>query len=392
MTLPSPRVFLFSTHTGPGGTRKLWESLEEGLRARGHPVALQALYRNDQEDEGSDGPTRWGHIVRKLLPGPLGPVQSAVALAFWLRRTRPEIIIAAMPMANILLARLIPWFSPRTRVIETHHIPVATYHPLMRWLTRRNGGAKPVTAVVSVSCSVAASLDPCPPAAKRKHRIIYNAVPPTVTAHLLALAEQRAPRAARGRTLCAIGRLTEQKNFATLIHAAALMPDVRVEIIGGGPDREALTALIAEKNVGDRVLLLGQRPRHETLERLAGADVFVQISRFEGHSLALIEAATIGLPLIVSDVPVQIEGVTGRDGTPCGLIVDVDDQAEIAEKACMLLDDPAGYRLWSERAVSLSRDYDFDAMCDSYAQLIAQAASVPGGAVREIIEREPVQS
>ena len=366
-------LFLFATHAAPGGIRELWESLEEGLKERGYDAALHTLYRHRLEDEEGAAPSsRWAHITQRPLPGPLGLIQSALALMVWLRRTRPDVIISAMPVANILLAWLTRLFSPATRIIETHHTPVQTYHPLLRRLARANGAAATVAAVVCVSRSVADSLAPAPPSAANKHLVIPNAASPAIARHLAGLAREREGRP-HGRTLCAIGRLTEQKNFATLIRAAALMPDVRVEIIGGDPDEEALAALIAAENLEDRVHLLGQRPREETLRRLSQADIFVQISRWEGHSLALIEAAMIGLPLIVSDVPVQIEGITRQDGTQCGSIVGVDNAAEIAEKAQMLLDDPSSYRLWSDLARSLGRDHDFGLLCARYAGLIDQA-------------------
>jgi glycosyltransferase involved in cell wall biosynthesis len=61
----------------------------------------------------------------------------------------------------------------------------------------------------------------------------------------------------------------------------------------------------------DRITFAGQLPREEVLARVAQCDVFAQMSLVEGHSLALIEAGRIGLPLVVSDVASQREGERG---------------------------------------------------------------------------------
>jgi len=369
---PSP-VILFATHAAPGGIRELWESLEEGLAARGYDTRLWALYRHEQEEARADGRERWSHVVPHPRGGPWGAARRIAALAAWLRRTRPAVILSAMPLANIMLAPLVRLFSPATRIIETHHTPLGTYHPLLRRLARASGRAPQVATILCVSRAVARSLDLPPALDTAKCRVVPNAMAPGVEAQLAALAPA-GPRSASGGLVCAVGRLTEQKNFPALIRAAALVPGLRVEIIGGGPDEAALAALINELGVADRVSLLGQLPRAQTLARLARADIFVQVSRWEGHSLALIEAAKLALPLVVSDVPVQVEGITARDGTRCGLIAAVDNPAEIAERISMLIDSPDHYRHWSALSRKLGGDHGFDALCDSYAALIEQAA------------------
>jgi len=375
--LPAP-IILFATHAAPGGIRELWESLADGLAARGHATQLWALYRHELDETPAtppaSSPGRWSYILPRPAGGIAGALRQVAALACWLRRTKPAIVLSAMPLANILLARLVPLFSPATRIIETHHTPLDSYHPLLRRLSRNSGKTAQVSTILCVSRAVARSLDLSPALDREKCRVVPNAMAPEVEAQLAALAPT-GPRVLTGPLVCAVGRLSEQKNFPTLIRAVALLPGVRLDIIGGGPDEEALTALIDELGVTDRVRLLGQRPRAETLDRLSRADIFVQISRWEGHSLALIEAAKLALPLIVSDVPVQVEGITARDETLCGLIAAVDNPPEIAERIAMLIDNPDHYHRWSELSRKLGRDHGFDALCNSYAALIGRASS-----------------
>ena len=178
-------------------------------------------------------------------------------------------------------------------------------NPLLNAVDGWTGSWKNVATVVCVSDAVGASLKGKPRSYLAKRRIIRNALPPRIEAHLAALASKRHHRQAKARRVVATGRLAAQKNYPVLLRAAVHMPDVQVQIVGAGPDEDMLKAMARDLAVTNRVTFLGHRPREETLELLAAGGVFVQPSLFEGHSLALIEAAKLRLPLIVSNCRVD---------------------------------------------------------------------------------------
>ncbi|MEU1595956.1 glycosyltransferase [Streptomyces sp. NPDC005708] len=60
-------------------------------------------------------------------------------------------------------------------------------------------------------------------------------------------------------TVGGVGRLVRGKRFDELVRAVAQLPQVRLLLVGGGPEREALETLVARLGVRDRVLLLGER-------------------------------------------------------------------------------------------------------------------------------------
>jgi glycosyltransferase involved in cell wall biosynthesis len=158
-----------------------------------------------------------------------------------------------------------------------------------------------------------------------------------------------------------------------LIQAMVDVPDALLEIVGGGEDEAALRALVADLGLADRVVFAGLVPREAALARAASADVFVQVSRYEGHSLALIEAARLGLPLVVSDVPVQVEGITALDGTQCGIVVSVDDPAALASTLRVLQRDPALRSHWADLALRLGADASNARMLDRYEAVLVPA-------------------
>ena len=100
-----------------------------------------------------------------------------------------------------------------------------------------------------------------------------------------------------------VGRLAEQKNpfFAIDVFAYFLknFPDAEYWWIGSGPLQEKVKDYVEEKNLSDRVKLLGSR--NDVLELYQGMDVFFLPSLFEGLPLTGIEAQAMGLPMVVSD-------------------------------------------------------------------------------------------
>jgi glycosyltransferase involved in cell wall biosynthesis len=115
-----------------------------------------------------------------------------------------------------------------------------------------------------------------------------------------------------------VGNLSEQKNQQILITAMADIPDAMLVIAGDGPLSEELHH--AARVVGERVRLLGRVPIDEIADIYSMADVFVFPSRYEGRPLALLEAATAGLPILATPIPENIEVV----GT-AALYIDGDD-------------------------------------------------------------------
>lgn len=113
----------------------------------------------------------------------------------------------------------------------------------------------------------------------------------------------------------AVGRLVEQKNYAGLFEALSMLPgdDWIVLIAGSGPLAEPLQNVCRRLSLADRVRFLGAG---EDIWRLYNAaDALVMSSHYEGLSIALLEAASMGLPGVVTDVggnsEVVIDGVTG---------------------------------------------------------------------------------
>lgn len=103
------------------------------------------------------------------------------------------------------------------------------------------------------------------------------------------------------------GRLVEIKGVVELVEGFAAVaekfPHAKLAILGTGDLREKLEMLVADRNLQGRVLLAGQVPQARRLFK--AFDAFILPSYREGMSIALLEAMATGLPLLVSDIPMN---------------------------------------------------------------------------------------
>lgn len=109
-----------------------------------------------------------------------------------------------------------------------------------------------------------------------------------------------------------VGRLTAGKRFDVLVRALARLPgDVRLLLVGGGPEQEALRRLARELGVADRLVPAGERPylpgpgddAPSVADLLSAMDVLVSPSPEEAFGLAVVEALAAGLPVLYASCP-----------------------------------------------------------------------------------------
>ena len=117
-----------------------------------------------------------------------------------------------------------------------------------------------------------------------------------------------------------IGRLVAEKGFDVLLRAFALATceagfDLRLVIVGDGPERAALQALAGKLGLGSAVTWFGSAPRTQVPALFAGAAVVSVPSRHEPFGIVNLEAMAAGAPLVASrvgGVPEIVEdGVNG---------------------------------------------------------------------------------
>ncbi len=108
----------------------------------------------------------------------------------------------------------------------------------------------------------------------------------------------------------ALGRLCHQKGYDIMLNvfreACENREDLRLYIIGGGPDMAALTALADKLGLAGKVFFLGNRDNPFCI--MKHMDAFISTSRYEGQGMNIAEAMAVGLPVYC---PKRLENYMG---------------------------------------------------------------------------------
>jgi sugar transferase (PEP-CTERM/EpsH1 system associated) len=140
-----------------------------------------------------------------------------------------------------------------------------------------------------------------------------------------------------------VARLTPAKDHVNLLDAfvrlRATHPNARCVVVGDGELRADIQRAVAERELGDHVLLLGRRD--DIAEVLSALDVFVLSSSTEGLAVTLLEAMAAALPIVATRVGGNAEAVgDGESGT----IVPPRDAPALAAAIQAMFDDPGAAR------------------------------------------------
>jgi glycosyltransferase involved in cell wall biosynthesis len=155
---------------------------------------------------------------------------------------------------------------------------------------------------------------------KRPVHVVPNA------ADMPAIDPERASRTEpEGKSLVYMGSFMPYKNVETLVRAAALLPDYELHLMSRVTDAERghLTALAPTAHI----VFHNGASDEEYAETLAGATALVTASRDEGFGIPLVEAMTLGTPVVVSDIPIFRE-----IGGEAALYFAADEPSELAAR------------------------------------------------------------
>lgn len=177
---------------------------------------------------------------------------------------------------------------------------------------------------------------------ERKISVVYNGIPALNDkidpSTISTERRQQLKLPASGPIIGSIGRLNAIKDYGTLISAFKAVlnnyPNAKLAIAGDGPERNKLQMQIEALDISDKVTLLGERNDVEDL--LEQFDIFALTSLTEGFSVALVEAAWTGLPIVATDVGGNCEIV--QDGIT-GYLTEPGNVQDVAKKIEKLLSD-----------------------------------------------------
>ncbi len=153
----------------------------------------------------------------------------------------------------------------------------------------------------------------------------------------------------RSIDLIFVGRLTEYKRPDRFLRVVAKLvekyPHLHVSMVGDGPDRAALETMAGDMQITENISFLGRRSDVPAL--LLDARVFVLSSRWEGLSIAMIEAMMSGVVPVVADVG---DLADLADNQANGFVVEADDVDAYVARIDGLLGNESVWQAFSKNA------------------------------------------
>lgn len=163
------------------------------------------------------------------------------------------------------------------------------------------------------------------------------------------------------KSILFVGTLRPVKGVKYLIQAMRFIneksPNTNLIIIGDGPDRNELEALVHEFNLEACTHFIGKVSNQEIPEYMAQADVFALPSLSEGFPLVIAEAMASGLPIVTTNVGGLPELIKNGEN---GFVVDSRSPRALAEKILLLLDDINLYKKISNTNKENAKNYSWD--------------------------------
>jgi glycosyltransferase involved in cell wall biosynthesis len=247
-------------------------------------------------------------------------VRWAARLRRYLRARPADILHSHSPYAAAVgrvVARALPRRA-RPALVSTEHNPWSTFKPPTRYANALTAPLE--AAVLAVSEEARSSMWK---RQRERAEVLVHGIDVAAVAQLGA--EREAVRAELGvapHTLLVgtVANYHPKKDWPNLLRAARFVADrdldVRFCAVGQGPLESEVEALHRELDLADVVTLTGYRP--DAVRLMAGCDVFVLASSWEGLPVALMEASSLGLPIVAT----RVGGIPDafRDGVEAMLV------------------------------------------------------------------------
>jgi len=359
------KIAIFVPTLAFGGVERVMVNLAEGFCERGFEVDLVAPQVEGEFQSHVPSKARVVHLQAKRV------LTSLPNLVRYLRHERPAVVLTAMEHSSVaaIWARAIARVP--TCIIATVHTnlsEVVKHAPspkvrLVPFICRTF--LHRADAIVAVSQGVADDLAEHAPKTRPRIKVIYN---PIITDSILFQAKQSVEhpwfQPGLAPVILGAGRLVQQKDFATLLRAFALVRrqrSARLLILGEGEERRRLEALAAELGIEQDFSLPGYEENpHRFMSKAA---LFVLSSAWEGFGNVLVEALAAGAPVLATDCrdgPREILETVRQ-----GRLVPVGDAESLAREMLATLDGKS-----EPASATALRVFTMDHVVDSYVALV----------------------
>ncbi|MFA5872254.1 MAG: glycosyltransferase [Parcubacteria group bacterium] len=378
------KIAIFSDTFPPqvDGVSSVASQLAESLLDRGNEVLVVTISKNGHRESGRQSPERYEIIHLPSLPAPVYsgyrvtlPIRQASRK---LKKFYPDVIHTHTPFS-------VGWEAVQSAkklgvpLVGTHH---TFYDHYLKHVKVNFQWAKKFTWKIMVNyynhCDMV--LSPTQSLAdtlikyglKSPSEILSNPVNTDLFDSLSRgeKSEEKKKLGLKGKSFVYMGRVSYEKSIDQVIKAFAIIskkiPDVKLAIIGDGPEKRPLEILADNLGLEERVIFTGFLYGEKLAKTLGANEVFVTASKSENMPISVLEAMAAGLPVIGARALGIPEIIKDNEN---GFLVPPDNTEEMAEKMMELIGEDALLDRFSSASRNLSMKYAREKIAEKHEKI-----------------------
>lgn len=348
------------------GAPKMMAWVANQMAERGHEVQLVTFFSEEQArilhkdvTLSSLGVTQSGN---RLVRNTTGMIKTISRLHTTVRRLKPDIVVSFLDSVGYVYLPIGRFFT-KSKIVVSERVDPYSYRgriARVRFALMRNAHG-----TVFQTPSAQHFFE------KYKRIFTRSTVipnPVVLNENILAMQRNIPDFADRDKRIVTVGRLSlHQKRQDVLLEAFAKFlethPAYKLVIYGDGQDREKIQNIIDEMELSERVLLAGRIDHVE--EEIFHAAAFVLTSDYEGIPNALIEAMSIGVPVVSTDCSPGGAALLIENGEN-GFLVPCGDADAIAQNLSLVVDNREISTKISQNAPSITSDFAENIIADKW--------------------------
>lgn len=328
------KIALYIPSMSGGGAERIMLTLANGLADKGLAIDLvlnkaQGPYIEDISPKVNIVELKTSRAITSIIP-----------LAQYIKKHKPDTILSAMNYINIITVLSKALSRTNTKVVISEHDNLSASmkshnRPIFNFIFKKLMflSYRKADTIIAVSNGVAEDLAHKLNISRSNIITIYN---PIITQDLLKKIENpqniQHPWLIDKTTplIIAVGRLTKQKGFDTLIQCFPKVlsrVDCRLIILGEGALELELRNIIEKLNLEKRIDLVGFV--NDPFSWMQKSDLFVLSSRHEGFGNVIVEAMACGTPIVSTDCPSGPREILENGNW--GELVPVDNEQELSK-------------------------------------------------------------
>lgn len=289
-----------------GPTSMPWNDFYGVARTRDPGILYPPIVIGAQLAHGSVQYAACGGVSRRYInAGPLGGLTTLLKLAASNRRRGEKLLVHVHNPSLSIIAIAARVLTGNVKIVGTLHSDWTRFNLSQKtslWLLGFFA-----SAFITVSEAIVESVPAKLRESLQKRSVLFS-IRNGIPVQELEKSYPITPKQDRSRDVVVVARMVPLKNMELVLQVFSQLKYAdRLVWFGDGPERARLLELANKLGIGSRVVLKGMRPRKEVLKGLAGSEVYMSCSRWEGIGVANLEAAAMGCIPFMSKIPAHEE-------------------------------------------------------------------------------------